>query len=159
MRLVLIRHAKAKRRDTRRWPDDAQRPLTRGGERAFRRLAASLPSWVDAPDLVLASGWVRAWDTAEALSEETGWPAPERCLALETEGGPDAVAALRRRMEALAGHASVVMVGHEPVLGELVQSLLGCSGAVPMAKGAVAWLQLGADRAELLALVPPKAVG
>jgi len=159
MRLVLIRHAKAKERDPRRWPDDAQRPLTRGGERVFRRLAASLPSWIDPPDRVLASGWVRAWDTATALSKETGWPAPERCPSLETEGGPDAVAAIRGTIRKMEGHASLTMVGHEPVLGELVQSLLGCSGAVPLAKGAVALLEVGANGAELLALVPSKAMG
>jgi phosphohistidine phosphatase len=159
MRLVLIRHAKAKERDPRRWPDDTRRPLTRGGEHAFRKLAAALPVWIDPPDRVFASGWVRAWDTATALSRETGWPAPERCPMLETEGGPDAVAALRCRIEKLDDLASVVLVGHEPVLGELVQSLLGCSGAVPLAKGAVALLEVGAGRAELLALVPPKAMG
>jgi phosphohistidine phosphatase SixA len=159
MRLVLIRHAKAKERDPRRWPDDTRRPLTRGGERAFRKLAAALPVWIDPPACVLASGWVRAWDTAAALSKETGWPAPERCPSLETEGGPDAVTALRGTIQKLEHHTSLALVGHEPVLGELVQSLLGCSGAVPLAKGAVALLEVDANGAELLALVPPKAMG
>ena len=74
MRLIVIRHAKAKDRDPNAWPDDTMRPLTKGGRRDFARLAARLPSWLEPPSAVLSSGWVRAWDTAAILANETGWP-------------------------------------------------------------------------------------
>jgi phosphohistidine phosphatase SixA len=125
MRLIIVRHARAKDRDAKSWPDDTQRPLTKGGRRDFARLAARVPSWIEPPAAVLSSGWVRAWDTAAILCNETGWPDPIRCRALETEGGQAAVQAILQELRARADQASVAMVGHEPVLGELIGHLLG----------------------------------
>jgi len=159
MRLIVIRHAKAKDRDSNAWPDDTQRPLTKGGRREFARLAARLPSWLKAPEVVLSSGWVRAWDTAAILANETGWPDAVREPALETEGGAAAVAAMLRMLRSREAQESVAVVGHEPSLGELLAHLLG-GAMVELRKGAIAVLDLDAaeGRGALLALVPPEAV-
>ena len=159
MRLIVIRHAKAKDRDAKAWPDDTRRPLTKGGRRDFARLAARLPSWLEPPKVVLSSGWVRAWDTAAILSNETGWPDAVREPALETEGGPSAVAALLRMLRNRESQGSVAIVGHEPSLGELVSHLLG-GAMVDLRKGAVAVLDIDPTegRGSLRALVPPEAV-
>ncbi len=160
MRLIVIRHARAKERDASAWPDDTKRPLTKGGRRDFARLAARLPSWMEAPDVVLSSAWVRAWDTAAILSHETGWPAAVREPALETEGGPAAVEAVLRAMASRRDQASLALVGHEPVLSQLVERLLGGVARVEFRKGAVALLEvdLAAGGGILLGLVPPEAV-
>ncbi len=55
---------------------------------------------------------------------------------------------------------SVVLVGHEPVLGELIGRLLGGGATVDLSKGAVAVLEMDPteERGLLLGLVPPQAV-
>lgn len=160
MRLIVIRHARAKERDPSAWPDDTRRPLTKGGRRDFARLAVRLPSWIEPPDAVLASAWVRAWDTASILRDETGWPPAERESSLETEGGAEAVEAILRALRSRRDQASIAIVGHEPVLGQLVDRLLGGAGCVDFRKGAVASLEvdLVACRGTLQGLVPPEAV-
>jgi phosphohistidine phosphatase len=160
MRLIVIRHARAKERDASRWPDDAKRPLTKGGRRDFARLASRLPSWIEPPRVVLSSGWVRAWDTASILANETGWPQAVREPALETEGGEAAVESILRVLRSRESQASIALVGHEPVLGELLGRLLGGRAMVVFRKGAVALIEIdpGEARGTLLALVPPEAV-
>lgn len=160
MRLIVIRHARAKRRDASAWPDDTRRPLTQGGRRDFARLASRLPSWIEPPDAVLSSGWVRAWDTASILCNETGWPAASREPALETEGGAAAVGAILRVLVSRRDQSSVALVGHEPVLGELTARLLGGQARVEFRKGAVALLEIdpAAGAGTLRGLVPPEAV-
>jgi phosphohistidine phosphatase len=159
MRLIVIRHARAKDRDPKAWPDDARRPLTKGGRRDFSRLAARMPAWLEPPGVVLSSGWVRAWDTAAILANETGWPDAVREPALETEGGPASVAAILRALRDRSAHDSVAIVGHEPSLGELLSHLLG-GAMVELRKGAVAALDVDPveGRGTLQALVPPEAV-
>lgn len=160
MRLIVIRHARAKQRDAASWPDDTQRPLAKGGRRDFARLAARLPSWIEPPDAVLSSAWVRAWDTASILCNETGWPDAVREPALETEGGRAAVDAILRAIGSRRDQRAVALVGHEPVLGQLVGHLLGGAAAVEFRKGAVAVLEVDplSERGVLQALVPPEAV-
>ncbi len=113
MRLLVVRHAKAFERDPDRFPDDRLRPLTREGAREFRKLARRVGRGIVAPELVLSSSWTRAWDTAVALEDAAGWPAPESCTALESDE-PGAVAAIAREISARASLEALALVGHEP---------------------------------------------
>ena len=128
--LVVVRHAIAEARDASRWPDDAQRPLTADGAKRFARAARGLGRVLPEVDAVLASPYVRAWQTAELLEREAGWPAPERRDALGADRPPaDVVAALRDADD----RRSVAVVGHEPQLTQLVSLLLaGDRGRVPL---------------------------
>jgi phosphohistidine phosphatase len=146
MRLYVVRHAKAFERDRGRFPDDRLRPLTREGLKAFCALARSIGCATDAPELVLSSSWKRAWDTAIALEDEAGWPAPERCTALESDES-GAVAALAREISTRSALGSLALVGHEPALSALVAWLLGSDHPIiRMRKGAVAALELASPR-------------
>jgi phosphohistidine phosphatase SixA len=146
MRLFVVRHAKAFDRDPGRFPDDRLRPLTRAGLKAFRTIARSVGSAAEAPEGVLSSSWTRAWDTAVALEDEAGWPAPERCAALESDES-GAVAAIAREIATRSKLESLALVGHEPVLGALIAWLLGSDHPiVRMRKGAVAALELASPR-------------
>lgn len=109
---------------------------------------------------MLSSVWVRAWDTASILANETGWPHPVREATLETEGGDAAVEAILRMLRTRTQQDPVALVGHEPVLSELVGRLLGGHARVTMRKGAVAVLDIDVaeGRGTLHALVPPEAV-
>ena len=73
MELYLVRHAIAGHADHARWPDDTQRPLTEEGIARFQPAARGLARIVPTVERVLSSPWVRAWQTAEILQEESGW--------------------------------------------------------------------------------------
>lgn len=141
MDLYVIRHAAAEERDPARWPDDSKRPLTESGRKKFRGVAKLLGRIVDEKPLVLSSRWVRAWDTAQILVDEAGWPAPKPCKALELQAN-------ERVIEVLRDHAkenAVALVGHEPQLGELISLLLTGDESglqIDFKKGAVVSLTL-----------------
>jgi phosphohistidine phosphatase len=143
MDVILVRHAIALERDASRWPDDSMRPLTEEGESRFRRAVRGLVKVVPAPDLNLASPFVRAWRTAEILNEEGGWPAPKPTdeLGAEASGGEQ----LLNLLATHGGERSVALVGHEPDLSGFATYLLTGSStgeAVGLKKGAVAMLTL-----------------
>jgi phosphohistidine phosphatase len=146
MLLLLIRHAEAEPRDPARWPDDAERPLVGKGRRRQRRMSRRLRRRGIVPDLLLASPWTRAWETAEIVSDVVGCPLPVRCEALA--GPPD----LGRLADAIGPRdpdAVVALVGHDPWLSELASLLLTGSPAgltVDFPKSGILGIQ--ADRLE-----------
>ena len=120
MRLLLIRHATAVPSGTPGIADD-DRPLTPRGRAKFRRAARGLARLVDRPDVLLTSPLPRARATAELVARAFRRlePRAERGLA---HGGADAILVLLQRQPA---DATVVVVGHEPVLSLLLARLLG----------------------------------
>lgn len=139
--LYLVRHAFAAHADPAQWPDDATRPLTPDGIRRFRAAARGLRRLAPEVDVVLSSGFARAWETAELLHEVTGWPKPRDCPALEA-GRPVSAA-----LDVLREHdePSLALVGHEPHLSTLASIL--CAGAegtarLELKKGGVVLLRL-----------------
>ena len=138
--VYVVRHAIAEERGTDRWPDDAKRPLTKKGEESFREAARGLRTIAPAVDVVLSSPYVRAWQTAEILQEEAGWPPPEPCEALEADRSPsDALVVVR-------GRGRVAAVGHEPLLSGLASLLLGTSVPIDFKKGGVVLVEDGVLR-------------
>lgn len=157
--LYLVRHAFASHADPARWPDDAERPLTDEGTARFRDAARGLRRIVPTVDLVLSSGFARAWQTAELLHDAAGWPAPEECPELEAGQPPSAVIEVLRRHTV----GSVAVVGHEPDLSRLASLL--CTGSedalqIEFKKGAVVSLSFAGavepGRGRLRWVVPPK---
>lgn len=126
MQLLLIRHADAGERDAMRWPDDTQRPLTDKGRKRHRRLARRLRRRGLVPTLLLASPWLRAWQTAQLTAEQARGTAPVACPAL---AAPPDLEALARAAGPQPPDAIVALVGHEPWLGELAAELLTGSRA------------------------------
>ena len=121
MRLLIIRHADAGPHDPARYHDDTRRPMTAKGRKQHRKVAKRLAKRGLVPELLLASPWLRAWETAEVISAETGCPAPVACEALAE--APD-LAKLGRMIGKRSGDAVVAVVGHEPWTGELAALLL-----------------------------------
>jgi len=140
MDIYLVRHAIAAQRDPVRWADDSTRPLTAKGAARFRSAARGLALNVPEVQVVLASPYKRAWDTAEILHNEVAWPAPEACPALEaSRPSKEALEVLR----AYKDRSPVALVGHEPYLSRLASLLLCGDEAVlqlELKKGAVAFL-------------------
>jgi phosphohistidine phosphatase len=141
--LYLVRHAVAFRKDPRRWPDDALRPLTPKGEREFRRAARGLGRLVPSVDAVLASPFPRAWRTAEILHEETGWPQPHPLPALEKGRTP---ADAKEALEWDGPNGSLALVGHEPNLTALAAEVLDAPGLrIHLQKGGALALRVRHD--------------
>ena len=123
MDLYLVRHAAAFGRDPDRWPDDSRRPLTPEGEEEFRLAARGLVGLISRVEIILSSPYLRAWRTAQILSEVGSWPAPEPSPVLEPTLPPEKAA-----QELLSYAGSVAVVGHRPGLHELAAYLLTGEG-------------------------------
>ncbi|HXG44689.1 MAG TPA: histidine phosphatase family protein [Gemmatimonadales bacterium] len=121
MLLLLIRHAEAEPRDAARWPDDAARPLVGKGRRRQRRMSRRLRRRGIVPDVLLASPWARAWETAEIVSDVVGCPPPVPCEAL---AGPPDLGRLADVLGPREPDAVVALVGHDPWISELASLLL-----------------------------------
>jgi len=112
MDLYLVRHGVAFDYDPAQWADDSQRPLTPDGIKRFKRSARGLKWLVPSVDLVLSSPWVRAWQTAELLRTEAGWPAPVAAEALAATGR--APAEVLQALQPYTASTAIALVGHEP---------------------------------------------
>jgi phosphohistidine phosphatase len=126
MDVYLVRHAIAEDRDSERWPDDAERPLTRDGIERFQRAAAGLRRVAPGVDTQLSSPYVRARQTAEILHDVTGWPEPEFSEALEAVSPPAAAVEVLKSVDA---NVTLALVGHEPFLSSLASLLLAGNDA------------------------------
>ena len=120
MDLYIVRHAIAFDRNSRRWPDDGERPLSPEGMVRARKTAAGLRPIAERPQCVLTSPFVRARQTATILTESGGWPNAVDCPALTPDEQPEEVFhVLATRKEKI-----VAVVGHQPALGHLLAACL-----------------------------------
>ncbi len=117
--LDLLRHGEALPASN--GSDDARR-LSPGGERELERLALYLADLGWHPDRAFTSPLLRARDTARIVLRRAAPDlAPAVMDALGPESGVDEVLAALRAESAVAGH--VLLVGHQPLLGELARRL------------------------------------
>ena len=173
MLLILMRHGEAGEADSRRWPDDRQRPLTDAGRREQARVAEALRRMGVRFDRMLSSPLLRARETAEITARAYGAPDPELTELLGDSAEPGSTLAGLAQVEATA----LLCVGHEPTLSRLAGLLTSRDGSarVEMAKSGVAVIECPGPVApgrgvlrlhlrppELLALLdggPPAAAG
>lgn len=148
--LYLVRHAIAEELATGRSDDD--RRLTPEGIRKIRAVALGLKRLGVRPDAILSSPLRRAHETATLLAEVLAPDlAAELCPMLAPAGGP---AAVLTGLRAHRRSRHLLLVGHQPDLGELASQLLTGSPArapLPFKKGGVAAIEV--------ASLPPRGVG
>ena len=136
MDLILWRHAEAED-----WPEgdpqggsDLERSLTARGEKQAARMANWLDRQLPEGARIFVSPARRCEQTALALG---------RKYKLKDELAPDSAPALV--LEAAQwpnARQPMVIVGHQPVLGEVIAQLLGLKhDSCPVRKGAVWWLR------------------
>lgn len=132
MDLILWRHAEA--HDLADGQDDLKRELTSRGEKQATRMA----NWLDRqlPDgaRILVSPSRRTEQTAQAL---------HRKFKLRPELAPDAtVEQLLQLVQWPLAKNPVVVVGHQPTLGQTIAHLLGLPlNEVSVKRGAIWWLR------------------
>lgn len=147
MKLHIIRHAEAIERST-DLPDE-QRGLTCRGRKRFRKVAACFRKMEIAPDYILASPLVRAVQTAEILAETLRFNGELQISAELTDGSDSA--ALGSLLRARNSAGEIVIVGHEPGLGELVRTLLHLPAPCTLSKGCVVSLEIAVKKSGLTA--------
>jgi phosphohistidine phosphatase len=132
MELILWRHADAG--DAAPGKPDAARALSTQGEKQARRMAAWLGKRLSGEVLILVSPAERAQQTARSLarrfetSGEVGTAAEPQSV-LKAAGWPD-------------GEGTVVVVGHQPTLGQAAAlALTGRPAEWSVQKGAIWWLE------------------
>ncbi|HEY3764369.1 MAG TPA: phosphohistidine phosphatase SixA [Gaiellales bacterium] len=118
MRLLVFRHGIAE--DHAADGTDAARALTEHGVARTRAAARGLAAIADPPDVVLSSPKLRALQTAREAAAVFGREV--EVLDELADGPPDAAL----RVLAARSEASVMIVGHEPMLSELVEQV--CTG-------------------------------
>lgn len=132
MDLILWRHAEAQ--DEQPGQDDLARALTPRGEKQAARMAAWLDRQLPEGTRVLCSPALRCEQTALALG---------RKYKLRDELAPDAsVEALLAAAQWPSARQAVLVVGHQPVLGQAIAHLLGIAGGgCAVRKGGIWWLR------------------
>lgn len=146
MDLILWRHAEA--HDLQPGQSDLDRALTPRGQRQAARMAQWLHRRLPADTRVLASPARRTVQTVQALHALGRASRPARPWQAHEALAPGAAPA---HLLALAGwpesRAPVLLVGHQPTLGQTVADLLGLHEDGPQGrhlsvkKGAIWWLR------------------
>jgi phosphohistidine phosphatase len=116
MKLFIVRHAIAMPHGTPGISEE-ERPLTKEGIRKMKEAAQGLQVIGCIPEIILSSPLPRARQTAEILVQTIGRQIPLQMIdALAPSGShADVYKELRRHQKA----ESVMLVGHQPSLGEI----------------------------------------
>ncbi len=159
MKLIVLRHAEAVDAGAHPGPD-AGRPLTEDGREGARRAGRVLEVIDSVPDVILTSPLLRAVQTAEEVAGAVRKaPRPEVFEPLAAGAEP---ARLLARLAARAPDGVVLIVGHEPDLGLLLEEACSgrASGAFPFRKAGLALLEFEGPPSpaggRLSWLLPPK---
>ena len=146
MDLILWRHAEAE--DDAPGGDDLQRALTSRGEKQAARMAAWLDRQIVDGLKILCSPALRCEQTVLPLG---------RKYKVSEEVAPGTTAQ-KILYAAQWPHAKqpVLVVGHQPVLGETAALLLGQKEGVSIKKGAAWWFRWRDDGVVLVAAMSPE---
>ena len=148
--IYLVRHGIAG--PAPRGMSDNDRALTPDGKRKMRRIAVGLKRLGVAPDVVLSSPLRRAEETAAVVTSALARQLHVEIYQLLAPGhdAAEVLKGLRRHRAA----RELVLVGHQPDLGQLASHLLTRSSRLaplPFKKGAVAAIHVDT--------IPPRAPG
>src|SRR5262245_58857535 len=135
MFIYLARHAWAGERGDPRWPDDSLRELEPAGIKRYTKVVKLLADRGFAPERIATSPYIRCLQTAEIIAKNVeDKPAIEKLPALEPGSDLQSLLAWSRAQ----GKLNVCWVGHSPDVEQLAAALIGGSGQIRFAKGAVA---------------------
>jgi phosphohistidine phosphatase len=162
-RLYVLRHAKSSWDDSSL--DDHDRPLAGRGRKAIGRIAHYVEQNKLEPDLVLCSTARRARDTLAGLGAAVGGARVEFDDGIYLAAASDLTGRLNRVDD---GISSVMVIGHNPGLADLVLTLAGTGPDLPRVRTKFptaalatlafegAWEDLRTASAELVDYVVPR---
>ncbi len=144
MDLYLLRHGDAADSGTNGIADDADRPLTRKGRKDIEKVAQSIRHMGISIDVIVSSPYLRARETAELVGEVLGTGLPINLTSdLALSGKPALV--VRQIDRNYSAFKSILLVGHEPLLAELISVLISGrrDAALRIRKGGLCKLTVG----------------
>lgn len=155
--LFVLRHAEAKNHASR----DFERALTRVGERQARAVGSFCKAHGIMPDVILSSPFVRTRQTAEivqaALATEVELSLTD---TLACDANPQNLFTMLHELEAQL--TRIMIVGHQPYLGEFIASALGSTkDCIEVKKASLTILKMfgcRAGAARLCLHLPPKLI-
>lgn len=159
--LILLRHAKSS------WGNatlgDHDRPLNARGKHDAPRMGRLLVDQDLIPDLIVSSTAVRAADTADLVALAAGYEAEIVYTGRLYHAAPETYLELASELSDQVN--TVLMVGHNPGIEELVEELSGYGEHMPTAAmivfevGIESWRELSAESPfKLVNLWVPKAL-
>jgi phosphohistidine phosphatase len=154
LRLLLLRHAKAIPATGR---NDHARPLVERGRRDAARIGAYVAAIDRIPDLLIDSGAARTRETADIVAESWPHPFDRRVEPGLYDAGWAMIQTIVRALPDTAPR--VMLIGHNPGLGELATHLAGRGArselhamAAKFATAALAIIEFDADHWREVAL-------
>jgi phosphohistidine phosphatase len=138
--LLILRHAKSSWKD--RSLDDHDRPLNKRGKRDAPRMGQLLRQEDLLPDLILSSTAVRARTTAEMVADASRYRGPLELVPELYAAEPEVYTNLLGRLN--EDSSSVMVVGHNPGLEQLLHTLTGMEESLPTAALAKVELEIDA---------------
>lgn len=146
MHIYLLRHGDAASLAPDGSHDDERRQLTSDGIEKLRNACGVYSRMIEPPQQIMHSPLIRARQSAEILLAAT---APEQVDLLSESselrpGGRAARVVDMLQTEFLNGCESMVLVGHEPLLGDLLGVLISGNDrfSLPMGKGMLASIRM-----------------
>jgi phosphohistidine phosphatase len=136
--LLVLRHAKSSRNNPEL--DDHERPLNERGRRDGPRMGELVREYGLIPDIVISSDAVRARLTAEAVAEAARYTGEILLDPHLYMASPADILSLLRTVRENA--ETVMIIGHNPGLEELVEQLTGQRQDLPTAALAQIVLQI-----------------
>ena len=156
--LFLLRHAKSS------WKDeslpDFERPLNRRGKEAADAIGRYLKHEEIVPELVLSSPAVRTRETIERVAKAAKWSVEIRFDQRIYEAGGLRLLEVISQVE--NDHKTLLLVGHNPGIEELLMLLTGEAARVPTATlmklelKSSKWATAADKRAKLAWLIKPR---
>jgi len=143
MNIYILRHGLAGDRASKKYPDDADRPLTSEGEDKLWKVTKAMKNLGLKFDVILSSPYVRTRQTAEIVAE--AFEAKKKLELTETLEPDGNQGELIKLLNHRNGLDSPLLVGHEPYLSALISILISGDrhSSVTMKKGGLC--KLSAD--------------
>ncbi len=151
-KVFIIRHAKALERSA--WSgDDCDRPLTKEGEREFKKVAKTVRKIFPSDVTIISSPCERALKTAKILSKLL-----KRKVTVDPLLSPDASA--KDYLEVLKKvKGNVILVGHEDDISSFLSAaVLIDKDRISVKKGGIVFLKQTGKNFKLQMLISPKLV-
>jgi phosphohistidine phosphatase len=141
MELLLIRHGLAGKQNPDRYPNDDLRPLTSKGRKLCKRAIKGLTELGIKPKLILSSPALRCVETAKIVAREFDLDSKKTLLIPSLHHKVPVPTALAK-LAKLKLPSSVILVGHEPWIGEMISLLIAgnLKAGIDITKGGAAFL-------------------
>ena len=161
-KIILIRHGKSGWDSP--WLSDHDRPLAERGIADVPQMARRLQERGLVPDLIVSSTALRAAETARLTAAVFGYPESQIVLekSMYHASPEELLAVIRRQSEAVQ---TLVLVGHNPGLTELIQDLgtnldnLPTSGQFGYTLSNSRWSDFAAEKISNVWIDYPKKLG